>query len=309
MSNLVHPLSQAFNQVGYKYKSVSINHLAELQDQVAKLVRQGLVSKQLCEKWRFYLQTNRDLPAAKTILIVAIPQPITRLHFEWKGIIYPAEIAPNYIFRKNESQVEKVINKVFSPYGYNITKARLALKTLAVRSGLAEYGRNNISYVPGMGSFCRLVAFYTDWPFEEDNWQASKAMKACENCSLCGESCPNNSIDKERFLIHAENCLGFLNEIKPDIPYWVRFQPKWNNAFVGCMQCQFVCPENEPFQQNILTGQSFSSNETGLILEKIPWEKLPIKTRQKLEDLQVIYYLLAKNLDALIQKQQKILHP
>jgi epoxyqueuosine reductase len=309
MRNLAHQLSQTLNRVGYKYKSVSIDHLPELQDEVAKLVRQGLVSKQLCEKWRFYLQTNSDFPGAKMILIVAIPQPITRIYFEWEGIIYPAEIAPNYIVRKDESQVEEIINNVLIPYGYNIKKAHLALKTLAVRSGLAEYGRNNISYVPGMGSFCRLIAFYTDCPCEEDNWQASKAMKACENCSLCRESCPTNSIDKERFLIHAENCLGFLNESKPDIPYWVRLQPKWKNAFVGCMQCQFVCPMNEPLLQDVVTGHSFSNNETSLILETIPWEKLSLKTRQKLEDLQGIYHLLAKNLSALIEKQQEILQP
>jgi len=32
---------------------------------------------------------------------------------------------------------------------------------LAVRGGLATYGRNNVTYVPGMGSFHRLSAFYS----------------------------------------------------------------------------------------------------------------------------------------------------
>jgi epoxyqueuosine reductase len=36
----------------------------------------------------------------------------------------------------------------------------LPLKSLAVRSGLAAYGRNNVCYVPGMGSFLELVGLY-----------------------------------------------------------------------------------------------------------------------------------------------------
>jgi epoxyqueuosine reductase len=38
------------------------------------------------------------------------------------------------------------------------------LKRLAVRSGLARYGRNNVTYVEGMGSFLELSASLTDMP-------------------------------------------------------------------------------------------------------------------------------------------------
>ena len=194
MNEITYKIQEEMKRFDYKARTVSIIHLSEVQEAVAKLIRQGLVNKQLHEKWHFYLDTNKDLPEAKTIVIVAIPQSITRVRFEWQGIIYPAEIAPNYITKTDESHVEKILNNVLETADYKIVKAHLALKTLAVRSGLARYGRNNISYVPGMGSFLRLVAFYTDCPCEEDNWQEAKAMDACENCSLCRENCPTGSI-------------------------------------------------------------------------------------------------------------------
>jgi len=307
LNEIAHRIQEGMIQSRYKVKTVSITHLSEIQDSVSKLVRQGLINTQLHERWHFYLNTNRNLPEAKTIIIVAIPQPITRLRFEWQGIVYPAEVAPNYIVKVDECRAEEILNHILNPSGYRVVKAHLALKTLAVRSGLARYGRNNISYIPGMGSFCRLIAFYTDYTFEEDNWHEPRAMEVCENCSLCRENCPTRSITVNKFLIHAEKCLGFLNEIEPDYTYWVQLQPDWKNAFIGCMRCQLICPVNKHYLLKIVEGSSFSEEETDFILNKTPWEKLSLETRQKLEDVYGFYPLLARNLSALIEKQKKVM--
>lgn len=307
LNDIVHKVQHRMLQSGYKFRTVSITHLPEVQEAVGRLVRQGLVNKQLYERWHFYLKTNENLPEAKTIIIIAMPHPITRVWFKCKGIDYPADIPPDYAKTANESRAEEILNNVLRTAGYKIARAHLALKTLAVRSGLARYGRNNITYVSGMGSLCTLVAFYTDWPCQADNWQESKAMEACENCSLCRESCPTGSIPVDRFLIHAENCLGSLQEMNPDSPYWVQLQPDWHNALVGCMRCQFVCPVNRPYLNKIVAGPSFSEEETGQILNKTPWEKLSLETRQKLEMSAGLYQLLPPNLSALIEKQNKSL--
>jgi epoxyqueuosine reductase len=296
-------IRDAFKPYGYKAETVSIAHLPEVQEEVGKLVRQGLVNRRLSENWRFYLGTNKDLPEAKTIIIAALPQSITRLTFSLQGRDYPAEVAPTYFPAADEARATEILNKELGNSGYKVVKARLAFKTLAVRSGLAGYGKNNLAYVPGMGSFCRLIAFYSDVPCEEDSWQSSGMMKACENCTLCRENCANGSITAGRFLIHAENCLGFLGDIEPDVPHWVQRQPGWPNAFVGCMCCQRVCPANKPYLKNIIAGPSFSGEETNLILNKTPWEHLSPETRKKLEDVRGIYPRLACNLGALIEKQ------
>ncbi len=305
MNELAHKIQEGMDQFGYKAKTVSIKHLPESQGAVGKLVRQGLLNKQLHERWHFYLKTNKNLPEAKTIIVVAMPQPFTRLRFEWQGMTYPADIPPTYFTQADDSRAEVILNSVLEAAGYKVARAHLALKTLAVQSGLARYGKNNISYVPGMGSFCQLVAFYSDCPCEEGNWQESKMMEDCENCSLCRENCPTGSIPADRFLIHAENCLGFLNERDPDFPYWVQLQPDWPYAFIGCMRCQFVCPVNKPYIHKTTVGPSFSEEETGLILDNMPWEKLSLETQQKLDDIYGVYPLMARNLCALIEKQRK----
>jgi epoxyqueuosine reductase len=306
MDGISNKIREAMEPHAYQFKTTSVAHLPEIQDTIGRLVRQGLINKRLSKNWHFYLRANEDLPHAKTIVVVAMPQPFSRLRFEWQGSIYQADIPPNYFTKADDSRAESIIKSILESSGYGIVKARLALKTLAVRSGLAEYGKNNISYVVGIGSLYQLVAFYTDCPCEDDNWQELRAMRACEHCSLCRENCPTGCITTERFLIHAEKCLGFLNEKEPDIPYWVRLQPDWHNALIGCMRCQFVCPVNKPYLHHIVDGPSFSEKETSLILNKTHWENLSPEIHEKLDDIYWVYPLLARNLVALIEKQNKI---
>jgi epoxyqueuosine reductase len=304
VTDILGQISTVMSQCNFRFRIVSITHLPEVQEAVANLIRQGLINEQLYMNWHFYLNTNKNLPEAETIIIVAMPQPITRLKFEWQENTFPAEIAPNYIFKRDESRAEENLNAVLSQYGYKLAKAHLALKTLAVRSGLAEYGRNNISYISEFGSFYRLIAFYTDYPCEEDNWGDVRVMKICENCSLCLENCPTGSISSERFLIHAEKCLGTLNQSEPNLSYWAQLQPDWLNAFIGCMACQSICPANNSFVSNILDGDSFSEEETYGIFHRTPIVDLSVETRHKIEKFGIgTYPLLASNLSALIEKQ------
>ena len=174
-----------------------------------------------------------------------------------------------------------------------------------MRSGLAKYGRDNISYVPGMGSFLRLIAFYTDYPCEGDNWQEASMMKACEYCALCRETCPTRCIPSDRFLIHAENCLTHFNEDEFDLPKWL--QSDWHNSLIGCMKCQAVCPVNKPYLNKIETGPDFSEAETELILNKASVEKLSPETRMKLDRMveDGIYPVMGRNLRMLIEQEGK----
>jgi epoxyqueuosine reductase len=282
---------------------VSIDRLEEAQAAISRLVGRGLVDRRLSKDWRFYLEANDSLPGARTIVVVAVPQPVVRVGFRWQGKDCPAEIAPGYFSRVDESRAEELLNNTLAAAGYEMVRAHLPLKTLAVRAGLAEYGRNNITYVPGMGSFFRLLAFFSDCPCDEDNWGKYRVMSACNDCSLCSRNCPTACIGDERFLIHAENCLGYLGQRQPDFPYWVRLQPDWPAGLVGCMRCQSVCPVNRPYLDNNRDGPYFSEEETRLVLEAVPLDRLPPETRRKLSGMSgFIYPLLACNLRELIDR-------
>ena len=305
MMEISQTVREALQAAGYQAVTVSVDHLVEVQSAVARLVERGIVDKRLSEDWRFYLKKSDGLAGAQTIIIVAIPQPVIRFSFHWQGAKHPAEIAPGYIAEVDVSRAMEIVRGMLEPAGYTAARASLALKTLAVRSGLAEYGRNNLAYVSGMGSFLRLIAFYSDCPCGDDSWGGYRTMSACSGCSICLDNCPTAAVTSERFLIHAENCLGFLGRRQPDFPYWVRLQPEWDNAFIGCMRCQSVCPVNKDFIDNIVEGPSFTETETGRILEAVPADDLPPDTRDKLADIAVhVYPLLSCNLRELIERRR-----
>ena len=184
MATAIESAFQELKGAGFKARTVSITRLSAVQDAVASLVRQGMISETLHRDWHFYLDTNKDMPAAKTIFVIAVPQSVVRVRFEWHGASYPAHVPPGIFVRADESRAAEILTGALEPLHYRAVKAHLALKTLAVRSGLARYGKNNLTYVPGVGTFHRLVAFYSDCSCEVDSWHEMRAMKACDRCSL-----------------------------------------------------------------------------------------------------------------------------
>jgi len=302
MTTIGDTVFQKLEQSGLRARTVSITRLPLVQEAVARLIRQGMISETLHRDWHFYLDSNKDLPAAKTIFIVAIPQPVARAWFEWHAISYPADFPPGYFVRADESRAGEILGSVLKSAGYSVVKAHLPLKTLAVRSGLARYGRNNITYVPGVGSFHRLVAFYSDCPCDIDSWQEIGAMDACDSCSICRESCPAGSILNDRFLIRAQNCQTF-GDAERDASWWGGADRR--NALVGCMVCQDACPANRLYLNKIADGPVFAAAETESILNGTPCGQLASTTQQKLDRLSEggIYPVLTRNLRALISGQ------
>lgn len=287
---------------GFKARTVSIQHLPELQEDIEKFQRQGLLDKYLTE---VYLQFKYDIasvqPNASTIFIIAIPQPVTRARFAWKGKFYDGDVPPTYIGKTDDARVKDTLTGVIQPAGFKLARARLPVKTLAVLSGLAQYGKNNITYVPGFGSYHRLVAFIADCQCKQDSRDELKVMKACEKCFRCGEHCPTRCISTDRFLLHAENCLTLHNEREDTLADWIK--PEWHNALIGCMRCQLVCPINKKQLDKIVPGPQFSEEETDLLLRKPPLDKLPEETRRKLTSIAMddLYDVFARNLDVLIK--------
>ena len=60
------------------------------------------------------------------------------------------------------------------------------LKPLAVRLGLVRYGRNNVTYAPGMGSYIQLLGYLTDASLPlPDGWrpQEPTLLPECERAA------------------------------------------------------------------------------------------------------------------------------
>jgi epoxyqueuosine reductase len=175
------------------------------------------------------------------------------------------------------------------------------LKLLAVCSGMATYGKNNIAYVEGLGSFVRLKAFLSDMPADRSDGFKPQVMKECDRCKACLNECPTKAIVPDRFLIHAERCITFLNEGNEEFPEWV--DPAWHNSLIGCMKCQLVCPVNKLLIKWVEEGEDFNETETELILNGAPLDRIPPATAHKLNRGYMVEYMdvLPRNLRALLK--------
>jgi len=207
----------------------------------------------------------------------------------WNGETLALILPPTYVgYDETRKWVEDLLAEILRTKGYRVVRPSLPLKLLAVRSGLGWYGRNNICYVPGMGSFLQLVSVYSDLPCQKDSWREAQMMPSCQNCYACRLSCPTGAISSDRFLLRAERCIVFHNERRGHIPFPGWIDSSWHNCLLGCLHCQLVCPQNRDFWDWIGNKEEFSQEEITLLLEGAPRDRLPAATIRKLEHLDLI---------------------
>lgn len=295
---------------GYESRLVSIHRLAELQKEIGNRHEQGLFDEEFYKErlTHFEFYPPADMPDARSILVLAKPTPQTGVVFQWNGERRTLILPPTYVgYSALPPQIESWLNELLTPLGHSAVKTmRLPLKPLAVRSGLAEYGRNNITYIAGMGSFHHLFAFFTDIPIEHDEWREPQMLERCKNCRACLIKCPTGAIGEDRFLLHAERCLVFHNEKSANVPFPAWIDPSWHNSIFGCMICQHFCPEDRKVRDWVEIRAEFSQEETAALLSASSRDSLPVATIKKLDSLELAESLdvLPRNLGVLLNKEQ-----
>jgi len=269
---------------------VSIRHLPSLQNDIEERLRQGLLDNDFYKNRLAWFEFRPPEGfVANSLITVAVPRPQTQAIFNWRGGRLPLILPPTYTaYDATAKAIGDLLSSLLGQEGYKTAQTKLPLKTLAVRSGLAQYGRNNISYVPGMGSFLQLVAVYSDLPCQNDSWREPAMMKACERCSLCREACPTSAIPSDRFLLHAERCIVYHNEKPGTVPFPDWMKPSWHNCIMGCMHCQRACPINRKFLNWVEDKEEFSEAETKLFLKGAELHDLPQTTVKKLGHLNLL---------------------
>ena len=275
---------------GYQGRIISIRHLTELQEEIKERYSQGSFDEEFYHlRLTFYdFRAPETLPEAKSIIVVAVPRPQAQATFMFEGKKRDLILPPTYAaYQRTTDSVAEFLTGILKEEGCGIAPTALPLKLLAVRSGLSEYGRNNITYVPGMGSFYQIVAVYSELPCREDTWREARVMEQCGSCQACLRSCPTGAISSDRFLLHAERCISFRNEMKGDVPFPPWIDPSWHNCLYGCMYCQRVCPEDRRFLNWIGEREEFSQEETKTLLGGHLLSHLNNVTLEKLRNLEL----------------------
>jgi epoxyqueuosine reductase len=293
---------EAAAAAGWTAAVVDAARLDDVRGRVAGVLASGelpgLTAGHLADETTF--SWPQQLPRPRSVVVAATPRPLTRATLTVQGRPREVAVPPHYAgYYSVPDGLVTAVGAALAPSGYAAARFEPPLKTLAACAGLARYGRNNISYVPGLGSYLMLAACATDAPPPDDApWQAPEELARCERCSACLRACPGGAIRSDRFLLQTDRCLTTHNESEAPFPSWV--DPAWHHTAVGCLRCQQACPENAGVELRVAAPELFDEAETDAILAASP--DLRPETREKLERSGLDYSpaLIARNLRALL---------
>ncbi|MFC1724723.1 4Fe-4S double cluster binding domain-containing protein [candidate division KSB1 bacterium] len=272
----------------YKYRTVSVKHVEEVKKWFDKLNEEKKIGT--IERFRKYMGTfnfnpEEIMPGAKSLIIISLPFKTASVLFNYKSkkieILIPSGYSRPEFALNVPSITNLIMNDIIKDSNKKIqfTGATLPLKTFAVRSGLADYGKNNITFVEEYGSFHRFAGLYTDKELE-DNWRPLQMLRICKGCSICINECPTKCIREENFIINADKCISIYNEEPGQFPDWM---PKEvHHTLVGCLKCQYTCPANDSIIKDIDKLAEISEDETEFLLSDKTDKEIYSKISKKL---------------------------
>ncbi len=208
-----------------------------------------------------------SLKNPRSITIVAIPKPAHILVFTVGDKKIETILPPTYVrYRKTFAEVRDDLAEALARSGFQVELLNAPLKALANRLGLLSYGRNNVGYIAGLGSYFQLVGLVSDLPPAEGSPSPQPAetfLARCQKCRICAAACPTGAIEKERILLHAEKCYTLFSESPNPIPE--NLKPPSPKCLIGCLRCQELCPEDKGLLRHENAG-SFDAEETHAFL-------------------------------------------
>ncbi len=253
---------------GYRVATAGIDIVGRVREKLEKRLEAGLIDSAVFRKYQTYFRgqalSGSDGPRA--VLLVAVPRPAHLVPLVLGGRRVEGVIPPTYVhYRKTFSDVMADLKKSVFGRGTGIEILKGPLKSLAVHAGLAAYGRNNITYVPGFGSWHQICGYLVDARLPAAATEGESALARCSSCRVCIKACPSGAIREDRFLISAEKCYTLFSESRKSIPEGIGHPNRL--CLIGCLACQERCPENKGRMKFEPSGIEFTAEETEAILE------------------------------------------
>jgi epoxyqueuosine reductase len=113
-------------------------------------------------------------------------------------------------------------------------------RALAVKAGLGWIGKNSCLIHPRLGSFVFIGGLLTTMDLKSPT---PPTKDHCAACTLCLQSCPSQAIQSKN-QIDSRKCLSYLS-IENNNPLNSQQLKTISHRFVGCDECQLVCPYNK----------------------------------------------------------------
>ncbi len=259
---------------GYRVAFGAVALLETARDWMAQLHSQGSLDSEFEQHYlkgfKYLDEIGMEEPAA--LVMVAVPRPAHVLRFETAEGPGRAVFPPTYgDYRLTFDRVRDDARASVGHGGYRIEVVTAPLKTLAVLTGLGEYGRNNIVYVPGLGSYVQLVGLVTDMPLTAPAPAPAirdRLMSRCADCKACRTACPTGAIGEDRILLRADRCYTLSSELPGELPE-DRLPPS-PDCLVGCLECQAACPANRGRLRYEEAPFSLTAGDTAFLLGNPP---------------------------------------
>jgi len=290
---------------GDRLQFISVSYLDNLKEELINFREKEELNNY--QKWILDDMYQMEMPKAdfqiKSILLLAVYHPFaTYVELEFGVKTYSTRNPAHTDFLKAESYVRAFLDEK----GFHMLELKdLPLKRMAVQSGLAVYGRNNITYVEGLGSSISYIAFATDVECLDNEWKSVSNAELCRECNICVNGCPTGAICKERFLIDNQKCLTYMNQKGGEFPDWL--SDDVHHTLYDCLRCQENCPMNKDVVKDCIGPVSFSEEEVTLLLNR---SDKKVYTQDFLSRAEQVGMFdceegLVRNIRAIIEQQDK----
>lgn len=132
----------------------------------------------------------------------------------------------------------------------------------AAKAGITDYGKNNLAYAEGHGSFIVLQSLVVDAVLDVTD-EDPHTSRCPAGCTACMKACPTAALYAP-YRLEPKRCLAFNSfmtdakrggGITDDIPIEIR--DKMGEVVHGCDICQQVCPRNKHRLQQALVPDVF----------------------------------------------------
>jgi epoxyqueuosine reductase len=241
---VIDTLRKTFIGQGKLIAFCTLSALGEVRREIESRRTSGEIAEAIYQKYLcgFEYVPPKALPEARSILLIAAPIGRSVIELDLSEGHREAIIPPTYGADEMIEENEAILGPALKAVGSGFCRAWVPNKNLVARTGLASYGRDNILRFPGLGSFVRVDAWWTELSAEGEAWGPARKLERCASCGACARACPNGCFTDSRFIVDATKCLTFMNEGAESFPSWL--DPAAHNAAVGCLRCQEACPEN-----------------------------------------------------------------
>ncbi|MDR0916283.1 MAG: hypothetical protein LBN02_03745 [Oscillospiraceae bacterium] len=251
---------------GIPIRVIPVSRLAELRDSTDTF-RASRTLPPTSE--RFLSITSYDvpeLPFAAQSLIIAVTKSYSYAELIFRKNARDYRVYSAMVNPYDTTETDNYITQAAESAGYHAVKAAgwLPMKMLGVSSGLAVYGRNNVTYTPEFGSFFLYSAYFSDMPPENGEWRGFTTAPQCASCGDCLRRCPTGALTEGEYLVDVSRCYSMLSTNAGEFPEFV--PQSAHHTVMRCLKCTYSCQLNRDAVKYALPPEYFDEDETAFVL-------------------------------------------